>query len=122
MHERVVDALMKFEEEKAMDGGELAKKKRKAEEVVHHQCDICGEKPCVWTSERDTVVAKDEMEHGHTNAVANSTRRKMAFRHMFFVTNGGYGQKGVRKRLPECVEIGIRALFKDVQHMGFKEE
>jgi hypothetical protein len=121
MHERICDALTKFDRTKAADGGELLEKKRKAEEAVH-QCEICGEKPCVWTTERDTVVAKDEMEHGHTNAIANSARRKTAYRHMFYVTNGGYGSKGVRKRLPECIEIGVRGLFPDVEHMGFKEE
>ena len=76
----------------------------------------------MWSSERDTIIAKDEIEHGHTFTVVNSTRCKIAYHHMFVVTNGGYGQKGVRKRLPECVEIGVRALFPDAEHMGFKEE
>jgi hypothetical protein len=122
MHGRIDDALAKFKKIKATNGGVfLPEKKRKAEEAVH-RCESCGELPCVWTTERDTVVAKDEMEHGHTNAIANSARRKVAYRHMFYVVNDGYGQKGVRKRLPVCVEIGIRALFPDVEHMGFKEE
>ena len=122
MHRRIVAALLKFEGEKqSEDGAEFVGRKRKAEEDGI-QCDICGETPCVWSSERDTVVARDVMEHGHTCTVVNSTRRKTAYRHMFIVTNGGYGQKGVRKRLPECVEKGVRALFPDAVHMGFKEE
>jgi hypothetical protein len=83
-------------------------------------CDLCGEKPCVWVSERETVIANDEVEHGHT--IVNKTRRKIGFRHMFRVINGGPGQKGVRKRLPVCVENDIRALFPDDEYMGFREE
>jgi hypothetical protein len=82
--------------------------------------DLCGKKPCVWVSERETVIAMDEVEHGH--AIVNKTRRKIGFRHMFRVINGGPGQKGVRKRLPVCVENGIRALFPDDEYMGFREE
>jgi hypothetical protein len=40
---------------------------------------------------------------------------------MFWVVNGGPGQKGVRKQLPECIEKGVRALFPDNQYMGYKE-
>ena len=68
----------------------------------------------MWSAECVTIIAKDENEHSHTSS--------MAFRHMFIVTSGGYGQKGVRRRLPECVEKGVRALFPDAEHMGFKEE
>ena len=122
MHCRIVDALTRLEEDKpSEDGAEFVDRKRKAEAVAH-QCDACGEMPCVWSSEHDIVIAKDEMEHRHTFRVANSTRRKMAYRQVFNVTNGGYGQKDVRKRLPECVEKGVRALCPDAEHMGFKEE
>ena len=123
MHRRIVDALRRLEEDKpSEDGAEFVDRKRKAEEVTH-QCDACSEMPCVWSSERDTMIARDEIEHGQTCTVVNSTRRKTAYRHMFIVTNGGYGQKVVRKRLPECVENRIRTLFVlDAEHMGFKEE
>ena len=117
MHRRIVGALLKFEEDnnkKSQDGAEFVDRKRKAEEDVI-QCDVCGDSPCVWRAERDTIIARDEIEHGHQTCttVANSTRRKTAYRHMFIVINGGYGQKGVRKRLPECIENGVRALFPD---------
>jgi hypothetical protein len=85
-------------------------------------CDLCGENPCVWVTERETVIANDEIEHGHILAMVNKTRRKIAFRHMFRVINGGPGQKGVRKRLPVCVENGIRAVFPDEEYMGFRED
>ena len=124
MHHRIVAALLKFEEDKRQseDGAKLFVNRKRKMKEDGIQCDVCGERPCVWSSERDTVVARDVMEHGHTCTVVNSTRRKTAYRHMFIVINGGYGQKGVRKRLPECVEKGVRALFPDDEHMGFKEE
>jgi hypothetical protein len=138
MHERVVDALKTFEKEgkefvssidgkelsskelSSIDGKELADGKRKAEEVV--QCKVCGEMTCVWVTERDRVVANNKIVHGHLLTVMNRTPRKIAFRHMFHVTNGGYGETGVRHRHFECVEDGVRSLFQDVEHMGFKEE
>ena len=125
MHCRIVGALLKFEEDnkkQSEDGAKFVNRKRKVEEDGI-QCDVCGERPCMWSSERDMVIERDEMEHGHSSCtVVNSTRPKSADRHMFILTNGGYGQKGVRKRLPECVEKGVRALFPDAVHMGFKEE
>ena len=57
----------------------------------------------MWSAERDTVIAKDEIEHGHTFTAVNSTCRKIVYHHMFIFTNGGYGQKGIRKWLSGCV-------------------
>jgi hypothetical protein len=68
------------------------------------------------------VLANDQLEHGHVIGVENKTRRQIAFRHMFRVIHGGGGQKGVRTRLPVCVENGVRTLFPDKHYMGFKEE
>jgi hypothetical protein len=85
-------------------------------------CDFCDENPCVWVCQREAVVTNNENEHGHTFTIVNKTRHKIAFSHMFRVVNGGPGQKGVRKQLPECVEKGVRALFPDDQYMGYKEE
>jgi hypothetical protein len=86
------------------------------------ECDLCGDVPCMWLAEREHVVANDEMLQGHKVTVENSTRRKFAYRYMFRAINGGPGEKGVRKKQPECVENGIRALFPDLHYMGFKEE
>jgi hypothetical protein len=85
-------------------------------------CESCGDDPCVWLREMENGVAVDEMEHAGTSTV-NSSRRKVAYRHMFLVINGGPGMKGVRKQLPSCVEKGVRALFPDSKgsFMGFKE-
>jgi hypothetical protein len=87
--------------------------------VGENECGFCGETPCMWLSERDTVMAIDKNEHGGTST-ANNTRRKVAYKHMFQVINGR-GQKGIRKCHSECVETGVQALFPDDKFMGFRE-
>jgi hypothetical protein len=76
----------------------------------------------VWLVERDQVIENNVMDHSHGATVLNRTRRKSAYGYMFRVINGGPGQTGIRKKLPECVESGIRALFPDLNYMGIKEE
>jgi hypothetical protein len=58
-------------------------------------CEKYGDKPCVWLREIENVVAVDQMEHAGTSTV-NSSRRRVAYRHMFLVIYGGPGMKGVR--------------------------
>jgi hypothetical protein len=92
-------------------------------EVACVECDFCGDTPCVWLVEKDRVIANGMAENGTPVTVINSTRRKLAFRYiMFCCINAGPGRQGVRKKLPECVENGVRALFLDLMYMGFKEE
>jgi hypothetical protein len=88
------------------------------------ECDFCGDVPCVWLVERGhIIIGNDAMEHSHTVTVFNRTRHRIAFHYMFCILNGVLGQKGIRKKQPECVENnGIRALFPDLNYMGFKEE
>jgi hypothetical protein len=50
-------------------------------------CDLCGDYPCVWIVQRAAVVANDERTH--TYNIENKTRRKVGYRHMFRVVNGG---------------------------------
>jgi hypothetical protein len=77
----------------------------------------------VWLVERDQVIENNVMDHSHGTTVLNSrTCLRSAYRYMFRVLNGGPGQTGIRKKLPECVESGIRALFPHLNHIGFKEE
>ena len=75
-----IDALLmkRLKKGKPSDGGEYVDRKRKKAEEVVHQCDACGEMPRVWSSERDTIIAKDEIKHGPTFTVMNSTRCKIA--------------------------------------------
>jgi hypothetical protein len=61
----------------------------------------CAATILVWIVQRAAVVANDENEHGHTFNIENKTRRKVGYRHMFRVVNGGR-RKGVRKRLPNA--------------------
>jgi hypothetical protein len=89
------------------------------ESVGEIKCEFCGDTPCVWLSQRDTVMEIDINEHGGTST-ANNTRRKVAYKHMYQVVNG-IGQKGIRLRHSECVETGVRALFPDEKYMGFRE-
>jgi hypothetical protein len=136
MHVEVVDALSNHESENKKKAAaasvssteEQEEGVKKQEEGVKKQeggvtpCTFCGDIPCVWLGEHDNVVMTDKLEHDHIFGVENKTRRRVAYRYMFRILNGGAGQKGVRKRQPECVENGIRALFPDKDYMGFKEK
>ena len=82
-------------------------------------CDTCSAETCVWIENKEEVLEHDMGEHGHVFGVSNSTRRRIAYGYMFRVINGGPGQTGVRIKLPECVETGVRAVFPDDQYMGF---
>jgi hypothetical protein len=84
-------------------------------------CGDCNEPPCVFLKERDDIVLQDNDAHAGTTT-ANRTRRRMPFKHMFYILNGGPGASGIRKRHPICVESGIRGLFPDIQYMGYKEK
>jgi hypothetical protein len=74
-------------------------------------------------AQREAVIANNKNENGHTFMINNKTRRKIAYKHMFRAVFGP-GEKGIRLKLPECVDVGVRALFPDeqAQYMGFKEE
>jgi hypothetical protein len=84
-------------------------------------CEFCAETPCVWSTERESVMAAVAADHGDNTTVANSARRKSGFRCIWRVRNG-VGQKGHRTRHPDCVESGVRTLCPDNVFMGFKEE
>jgi hypothetical protein len=85
------------------------------------RCDDCDESPCVFLKERKDILAHDKDVHAGMST-ANSTRRRLAFKHMFYVLNGGPGTGGIRKRHPKCVEDGIHSLFPDSSYMGYKEK
>jgi hypothetical protein len=119
MHGEVIDAFSKYEKNKT-DRELHAKTEHKIVPASDDNtpCALCGDIPCVWLGELGNVIANDQLEHAHTFGVQNRTRAGSLSR----IINGGAGQKGVRKRQPECVENGIRALFPDANYMGFKEE
>jgi hypothetical protein len=111
---QVYGALSEYEKELAKGGVSSG---NKTADLI--QCESCGEVPCVWVRERETVIANDRTLHNAQ--VTNNLRRKAAYQHMFRVTNG-LGQKGVRVQHPECIESGVRSLYPDAVFMGFKEE
>jgi hypothetical protein len=118
MHDMVLDALFKN------DVKDSQEKRFKTAKVESNECcDFCGDSPCVWIAERRAVIANDNNENGHTFTIYNKTRRKIAYKHMYRAVFGP-GQKGIRQKLPECVELGVRTLFPDEQdqYMRFKEE
>jgi hypothetical protein len=119
MHDMVVDALEKYDQKKR-DVKDIRTTKTKSDDDC---CYFCGYSPCVWIAQREAVIANDKNENGHTFTITNKSRRKIAYKHMFRAVFGP-GQKGIRLQLPECVEVGVRALFPDeqAQYMGFKEE
>jgi hypothetical protein len=90
-----------------------------APETADTACELCGETPCVWLREQNTVIAMDDNAHAGSNT-PNNTRRRLAFKHMYRVRKG-IGKTGVRERHPQCVEEGIRALFPSSKHMGYRE-
>jgi hypothetical protein len=59
--------------------------------------------------QRAAVVANDENEHGHTFNIENKTRRKVGYRHMFRVVNGGPGEKEFENASRNASETGVRA-------------
>jgi hypothetical protein len=71
-------------------------------------CVLCGDIPCVWLGERDN---SNHMEHDHTYATKNRTRRSVAFRYLFRIINRCPEEKGIREKQPECIENGIWDLF-----------
>jgi hypothetical protein len=85
-------------------------------------CEFCDETPCVWSTERENVMATVAADHGDGTSVTNSSQRKPGFRYIWRVRNG-VGQKGYRTRHPDCVESDdVRTLHPDNVFMGFKEE
>jgi hypothetical protein len=90
MHDMVMQSLAKHQENK-----KIVTTSGEEDSGSDCLCGFCGENPCVWVCQRENVIANDENEHGHApTIILNKTRRKIAFRHMFRVVNGGPGQKG----------------------------
>jgi hypothetical protein len=91
-------------------------------------CDLCGDYPCVWIVQRAAVVANDERTH--TYNIENKTRRKVGYRHMFRVVNGGPGKRssktppGMRRNwrsgpLPRRSIHGIHGGGSEILHLNF---
>jgi len=110
VEESTDSALVKQEEKERVAIGEV-------------ECMHCREAPCVWLEKKDLMSVIDQHEHRNLPDVdkpPNNTRRKKVYRQMTYIMNNGPMGKGVRKKLPKCVENGARALFPSPSFMGFK--
>jgi hypothetical protein len=123
IEEDILEALSRDDENNKKIAKEqvIANSDETSDKKVPATCKYCGECPCVWLRNIDTVIAVDENEHAGMSTV-NSAQRKVAYKHMFRVVNDP-GQKNVRKKHSECVLNGVRALFPDQnsEYMGFRE-
>ncbi len=87
-------------------------------------CRQCIESPCVWKEKEEDMRLFDVSEHGHLQAddlPPNNIRRKKVYRQMFLYINQGPAGKGVRMKLPTCVENGARLMFPSPTFMGFRD-
>jgi hypothetical protein len=77
----------------------------------HELCVDCGEYPCVWDDNQPTMVAFDACESNKDKQP--NQRRHGLYRQMALIMNDGPSGKGNRLKLPNCVLVGVRALFPD---------
>jgi hypothetical protein len=88
-------------------------------------CAECGEDPCVFFKHAELVQASDDAEHGHLAAEdlpANNIRRKMMYRQLTLMLNGGPLGAGVRRPLPSCCVSAIRDMLPSDSFMGYHAE
>ena len=86
------------------------------------ECPHCCEDPCMWVANKDRMKLHDENEHAHLpvdDVPPHNIRRKMLYRQMFLIMNGGGSGAGVRVELPMCVTDGVRVMFPSPTFMGF---
>jgi hypothetical protein len=78
-------------------------------------CETCGKSPCQfvqWQEELETCVCIMHPE------ASNVAKRFHMYRHMSRKLHGPL-KKGERKRLPECFETGLRALYPSGKYKGY---
>ena len=88
-------------------------------------CEDCEADPCVFVDHKESLLAFDEAEHSlqdDTPTVPNNVRRKLLYRQLTLMINGGPLGAGVRRPLPDCCVNAIRAMLPSDTFMGFKTE
>ena len=88
-------------------------------------CEDCEADPCVFVDHKESLLAFDEAEHSlqdDTPTVPNNVRRKLLYRQLTLMINGGPLGAGVRRPLPDCCVNAIRAMLPLDTFMGFKTE
>jgi hypothetical protein len=89
-------------------------------------CTVCGCDPCEFQQMEMEILVQDRNHNEDVGLDAgerNSKRRKRAYKYATKHKFGVLG-RGVRKKLPSCIEDGVRSLFPPVDGkvMGFLEE
>jgi hypothetical protein len=87
------------------------------------ECVDCWDCPCVWLSKKQDMIYFDQMEHEHLqeeDMLPYNIRHKKLYHQMTLHIQAGQAQKGVRHKLPKCIEIGTHKLFPSPTFMGFK--
>ncbi len=74
------------------------------------RCKDCGERPCIWLSNRRELM--EMMSNDYNKGDPPNIIRRMRMYHEFvaYMNRRGIGN-GVRDRLPECVEDGVREIY-----------
>jgi hypothetical protein len=88
-------------------------------------CPGCGDEPCVFLEHEESLIEFDEVEHSGLaleDRPTNNIRRKMLYRQITLMINGGPLGAGVRRELPSCCVSAIWAMLPSETFMGFKME
>jgi hypothetical protein len=92
-------------------------------EIEDDVCKHCGEDPCVWLVSMENMRLYNESQHRslpEEDKPPNNICRKKVYWQMFLSMNNGPIGRGVRVKLPKCVEEGARQMFPSPSFMGFK--
>ena len=86
------------------------------------ECPHCCEEPCIWVANKALMKLHDKNEHAHLlvdDVPPHNIRRKLLYRQMFLIMNGGGSGAVVRVELPMCVTDGVQVMFPSPTFMGF---
>lgn len=87
-------------------------------------CDMCQRTECVWEifKQREQMLLDDLKVEINNKDRTPSSARKLLYQKVTWYMNGAMGT-GMRERLPECVENGIRRKFPSEtgHYMGYRD-
>ena len=83
------------------------------------KCSECEFSPCIWEDNKDHMERLDSQLN--PSGMPNNVRRKLMYRKMNGIIEGMPMREAQRKRLPTCVEDGIRKILPDPHglYMGY---
>ena len=114
-----------IEEKKGIDKKKPIGKK-KIEETNGENCDLfcctkCGSNPCKWVSVGEKLLPEVHEfieENGGRASLTNAQIRFFYYREVTSSLHGYLGAKN-RRRLPECIVIGVQKLFPNKDNIGY---